>query len=72
MPPVDFVRGGWTGNKSREQIMKKISRAAAARHDDQKMRKGVLEIRRSKESEEGRKGGGLELKNSESRYTLSF
>lgn len=52
--------------------MKKISRAAAARHDDQKMRKGVLEIRRSKESEEGRKGGGLELKNSESRYTLSF
>lgn len=47
--------------------MKKISRAAAARHDDQKMRKGVLEIRRSKEG-----GGGLELKNSESRYTLSF
>lgn len=53
MPPVDFVRGGRTGNKSREQIMKKISRAAAARHDDQKMRKGVLEIRRSKERERG-------------------
>lgn len=50
--------------------MKKISRAAAARHDDQKMRKGVLEIRRSKESEW--EGGGLKLKNSESRYTLSF
>lgn len=49
--------------------MKEISRAAAARHDDQKMRKGVLEIRRSEESEGGKR---LELKNSESRYTLSF
>lgn len=42
--------------------MKKISRAAAARHDDQKMRKGVLEIRRSKESEWG--GGGAPVEES--------
>lgn len=38
------------------QIMKKIGGVATARHDDQKMRKGVLEITGSKERERKRRG----------------